>query len=68
MTKIYVAYKNSVVKKEHVTVKANGWVKAYDGIDWIDGERECGGLVHYPPDKVKTIHGEVNYESPRGRV
>ena len=60
--------KGDAIEKKHVFIKNSGWVKAYDSIDHKDGETIYKGLRHYPPHRVKTIHGNVDYESAHGRV
>ena len=42
-----------------VSIKANGWVKVTEG----DAQP-----FHVPPHKVETVCGEVNYQSPHGRI
>jgi len=56
------------VEKQHVYVKANGWVKSYDNVEGQRGNRDYENLTHYPSHMVQNINGDVTYESPHGRV
>ena len=53
---------------ENVKVMASGWVKCYDDVNHEGGETTYNRLRHYPPSRVKAIHGKASYQSPHGRV
>jgi hypothetical protein len=59
---------DGTLEKAHVTVKTSGWVKAYDDLSRDGTKKVYEGLRHIPAQRIKTIHGEVTYESPHGRV
>lgn len=58
----------------HVIIKSNGWVKAYDehhkeyDDQGLPAGEEYTHLRHFPPGEIIEVKGEVTYESPHGRV
>jgi len=63
-----IVHSTGSTEYEHVTIKANGWVKAYDDVSGPRGNREYENLMHYPPQQVKTVYGQATYESPHGKI
>lgn len=63
MNKTEVQYTNGEVRTfKKVSVMVSGWVKCYydeNGYEYT---------THSPPQEIEAIVGEVNYESPHGRI